>query len=318
MDFTVTLTDEDWDHVKGGWRCPALQIPETKIETLYVAGAAVDPKQYSSNTDLCLVRWGASTHPKQVAAHIHVGKALSTSELTSRWKKAAIILPILGALGAAWISARLAVTQPVSSTKQVNDGSGLQEVFESSNDFLGGASKFQFVPLLESSKREAWFVGTTFYISVDQFYGPLLKKLSEGVNLYFLILNPDGKGTANTARMLGVGGTEIADQCTAGIRILIRMSDDARKANYPGAVYVKLVDDELTSRLYLFDPKTDGGTSFFVMQVAGTNSQTLPGFVFSNSTAKFNSRYFDAVLKSWNSADAISLETWRAAHPGFK
>jgi|SRR6516164_2531097 hypothetical protein len=41
MDFTITLSKDDWDAVKGGWRCPALQIPGTRVQSIYVDGAAV-------------------------------------------------------------------------------------------------------------------------------------------------------------------------------------------------------------------------------------------------------------------------------------
>jgi hypothetical protein len=318
MDFTVTLSNDDWDPIKGGWRCPALQIPETEIKNVYVDGSAVDPKLYAVNSALCIIRWSPSTHPKQASAHVHVRKALSTGELTSRWKKAAIILPIIGTLGAAFIATRLSAPAPGTIPKQGLDNIGTIKLYEASNDFLATGSKYQFAPLLKSTKREAWFIGTTFYISIDQFYSLLLSKLADGVDLNFLILNPDSQGEAFTARMLGVSEQELAFQCYAGIRILFRMSAEAHKANYPGTINVKLVNDEITTRLYFFDPKTDGGFTFFVPQVSGTNSQTLPGFVLANAAAKFHAQYFSAALVSWNGPGAQTLESWKAAHPDFK
>ena len=71
------------------------------------------------------------------------------------------------------------------------------KVFERSNDFLATGDSYQFPSLLKAAKREAWFVGTTFYITTDQYHDQLLAKLSEGVDLNFLVLSPNGQLTDN-------------------------------------------------------------------------------------------------------------------------
>ena len=105
MDFTITLSNDDWDRSKGGWRCPALQIPGVQVKNVYVDGTALDEKLYDVNTSLLLIRWSQPTHPRQAAVHLQVDKALSTEELTLRWKKLAIVLPVVGSIAAGLITA---------------------------------------------------------------------------------------------------------------------------------------------------------------------------------------------------------------------
>jgi hypothetical protein len=197
MDFTITLSKDDWDAVKGGWRCPALQIPGTRVQSIYVDGAAVDPKYYEVNNALCLIRWSSDARPKQASVHIHAEKALSTEELTLKWRKLAIVLPVAGSLATALITAIVAPLFKASSGVEVKSKTPFLKVFERSNDFLATGDSYQFPSLLKAAKREAWFVGTTFYITTDQYHDQLLAKLSEGVDLNFLVLSPNGQLTDN-------------------------------------------------------------------------------------------------------------------------
>lgn len=93
------------------------------------------------------------------------------------------------------------------------------------------------------------------------------------------------------------------------------MTDEARKANYPGTVRTKLVAEEFQLRVYFFDPKSNEGLTYYIPQINGTNSQFLPGFLADNAAAKYPSIYFNGILKLWNSPNAQTLESWEAAHP---
>jgi hypothetical protein len=73
-----------------------MHIPGAEVKEVYVNGVAVDKKLYEAKTHLALVRWAGEARPKS-AVHIHAGKALSTQELTLRWKQLAIVLPVAGA-----------------------------------------------------------------------------------------------------------------------------------------------------------------------------------------------------------------------------
>jgi hypothetical protein len=80
---------------------------------------------------------------------------------------------------------------------------------------------------------------------------------------------------------------------------------------------VKIVDEAIQTRLYIFDPKSDQGYVYYVPQLNGTNSQTLPGFLVENAIAPDHSTYFAAILKMWNDPGAKTLEVWKSTHPDF-
>lgn len=101
--FTVTVTDEDWDARVGGWRCPALKIPGARVDSLYVSTALVDSSQYEVKYDLDIIRWARTEHPPQATLHLKLTEELSTEELTLRWKKLAIILPLITSVVVAFI-----------------------------------------------------------------------------------------------------------------------------------------------------------------------------------------------------------------------
>jgi len=236
-----------------------------------------------------------------------------------KWRKLAIILPVAGSLAAALITA---VVAPLFKAPSVGvEGKSktpFLKIFERSNDFLATGDSHQFPSLLKAAKREAWFVGTTFYITTDQYHDQLLSKLSEGVDLNFLILSPDGAALGKVAHLLGVQEKELLDNCMSGIRTLSRLSGEARNARLPGTLRVKIIDEPFQTRLYLFDPRARDGFSYYIPQLNGTNSQTLPGFLSANSSAEYLSTYFTGILKMWNDPEAKALEDWKSAHPGFE
>ena len=96
VNFRVTATKQDWDAVLGGWRCPVLKIPGATIEKAYAERSEVDSALYQVRQGDEIVRWAATGDPpKTIVFSIKLLKELSTQELTSKWKKLAIILPFL-------------------------------------------------------------------------------------------------------------------------------------------------------------------------------------------------------------------------------
>lgn len=309
------MAPEDWDGVKGGWRCPALEIPGVEVRGMYVEGRVVDPASYSVLRELHIVRWSLGNPPRLAALHLEAAKPLSTQELTSRWKKLAIVLPVVGSLTSVILTAawKTYFDAPVPASERSNDG-GLS-VYLRSNDFLASGGPLRFDSLLGNTKREAWFLGTTFYISIDTHRELIRKKLSEGVDVNFIIFDPYGKRASEVARMLDIGPNELMDQCLLGIRTMIKLADEPRGTRVPGELRIKLIDDVIHSRLYLFDPKAPDGVTYFIPQINQSNSQMLPGFAARNSQSTFTSAYFEGVLRTWNSNTSIALQEWRALHP---
>ena len=102
--FTTRLTVEDWDEAMHGWRCQVLNVPGAIVEAVYVEGSRVDSARYEVLTQHTFIRWIASDQPQRVAASIKLTETLSLGKETERWKRLAIILPVVATIVAAAIS----------------------------------------------------------------------------------------------------------------------------------------------------------------------------------------------------------------------
>jgi hypothetical protein len=102
--FTVTVTEEDWDVRLGGWRCPALKIPGAKVESVYAFSDRVDSSRYEVKYELDIIRWVHPERPPQATLQIKLTEELSTEEITLKWKKLAIILPLVTSILVALIA----------------------------------------------------------------------------------------------------------------------------------------------------------------------------------------------------------------------
>lgn len=103
--FIITLTNQEWDETLGGWRCSAIRIPGAKIESIYADRRRIDPALYEVLINHQMIRWSQTEKPEKVAVSIILTKELSTYELTGKWKKLAIILPILAMLLSTMVTA---------------------------------------------------------------------------------------------------------------------------------------------------------------------------------------------------------------------
>jgi hypothetical protein len=105
ISFSVTLTARDWDPNLGGWRCPALRIPGSVIDALFDKGSRVDSSWYEPLPEHGMVRWVRDDdHPHEPTILLKLTQELSTRELTTRWKKLAIVLPVIATVLAAVVS----------------------------------------------------------------------------------------------------------------------------------------------------------------------------------------------------------------------
>lgn len=93
--FPVKVDKQDLDKELGGWRCPVLKIPGAKVEDVLVLGNSVSSSCYTVNHELGIVRWVHPEPPERATIVIKLTEELSTKELTLRWKKLAIIIPII-------------------------------------------------------------------------------------------------------------------------------------------------------------------------------------------------------------------------------
>ena len=189
-----------------------------------------------------------------------------------------------------------------------------------SNDFLAAGDERRLPALLERSTEAVWFIGTTFYITIGQYRALVLRKLAQGLPIHFLILRPDGAAMSTMAQLLGVTAEELRLDCLSGIRVLQRTLADAERQGQGHLLRVRLLDQPFQTRLYVFDPDSAEGATFFVPQFGGTNSQTVPGFLVQHRQSAWLASYFASILVAWNSAQAVSLNDWEparsAAEPG--
>ena len=102
--FTTRLTEADWDETFGGWRCPPLAVPGAVVEAIYVEGTRIDTKRYEVLPQFAIIRWSSSDRPPRALATIELTEKLTLGTDTDRWKKLAIIFPVIATILAAVIS----------------------------------------------------------------------------------------------------------------------------------------------------------------------------------------------------------------------
>lgn len=111
--FTVSLTPNDWDSTRTGWRSPVLKIPGAQVDTLYVQGhGQVDKSWYTVDADQEIVRWARADVPQAAALAVKL-----TQDLAPKfWRNLAIVVPIITAL--------ISAAGAYAVKKQGPDGSG--------------------------------------------------------------------------------------------------------------------------------------------------------------------------------------------------
>jgi hypothetical protein len=231
---------------------------------------------------------------------------------------AIIIMLILVVSVFAWFRPDALMGTPIPSAEDRGAQEGtapIVKIFERSNDFLATGDKHQFPSLLKQARQEVWFVGTTFFISLDQYHDLLLSRLADGINLNFLVLDPTAESVTKVAALMAVTPKEVFHDCMSGVRILSRTMEEAKKQNASGELRLKIVGEPIQTRLYMFDPRASEGYFYYVPQLNGSNPQTLPGFLATNSKASYREPYFKGVLKLWNDPSAKTLSEWQSLHP---
>jgi hypothetical protein len=102
--FSMRLTNADWDDTLHGWRCPPLAIPGAIVEALYIEGNRADTARYEVLKEQTIVRWAPTEQPQRVAATIRLTEDLALGTETDRWKRLAIVLPVVATILSAAIS----------------------------------------------------------------------------------------------------------------------------------------------------------------------------------------------------------------------
>jgi hypothetical protein len=212
----------------------------------------------------------------------------------------------------------LANFHPFSSAESNHTATGeigLKTFFKLSNDFLGTSSKINFSTLITSSQREIWFYGSTFYISVDQYKDQLLKKAEDGVNLNFVILDPEARDFKSIAQMHNTTPDELRQSCILGLQTLVWLRAQLQLRGKSQKLRILISQNPFSGRAYFFDPTADEGFTYLVPHVSNASTQVLPGLLFSNRKAAFHRSYFEAVVRLTESESVVPLDTWLQLHP---
>ncbi len=160
-------------------------------------------------------------------------------------------------------------------------------------------------------------MGTSFYISADTYRDHIKRRLQDGVDIHFLVLDPESGNLERVAAMLNTSSKELADQCRSGIRTFAAIQKEVESAKYSGRLEIRMANEELYSRIHFFDPGADDGITYYVPQVNRLNSELLPGFLVKNGVAKFHSIYFSGIRRLWDDPSTKSFDAWKALHPTF-
>lgn len=107
IDFTIKLGAEDWDATVNGWRCPALKIPGATVAALFTQDGRADKAFYEVQAGITTIRWVRDARPPtQVTVALALTEELSTEDLTARWRKLSIVLPVLATIATSLIAAQ--------------------------------------------------------------------------------------------------------------------------------------------------------------------------------------------------------------------
>ena len=197
-----------------------------------------------------------------------------------------------------------------------NDNVGLIAVFRRSNDFLS-SDDGRIKSYIENTKKEIWFFGTSFYISIPAFREDILKKLDECVDINFISLNPDTVDLAFVARTMGYDEKRLQYIVNENIGALIDLQEKRLMKKFCSRLSIRLTVRQFTSRIYMFDPKEKTGITYLIPQIYGKDSTALPGFLLSNDASNFHQEYFDGIRSLATDSSSISLEDWLKNHPEF-
>jgi hypothetical protein len=133
--FTVNIDKSDWRDQLSGWQCSPLAIPGAEVVSLYTQEARIDKAWYEIPEGLNTIRWVHGTPaPERATVAIKLNEELSTQELTAKWKKLAIVLPVVATLFVGIVAA-LVKPRPDPSPSSVNDWT-IKGTVQKSNDFL--------------------------------------------------------------------------------------------------------------------------------------------------------------------------------------
>lgn len=176
---------------------------------------------------------------------------------------------------------------------------GLVLVSKKSNDYLGELGK-----LISQSKEEIIFFGFDFHITVEDKREQLIKKLNEGVNIKFLVINPFSKNIELLASDFDIDLTKLKSDSANGLQGMLalkkRWAEVGPNSPNPGSLEVRFFNTTPRMRAYFFDGATGTGHAYIVPYMNKINSPQSPGYLFSVKKDGISEIYLTGMRKLWN------------------
>lgn len=186
---------------------------------------------------------------------------------------------------------------------------GLISFSKKSNDYLGELSK-----LITESRDEMLFFGTNFRITVEDKREDLLKKLSEGVNIKYLVMNPYSNRLDILASDFDMDIEKLRSEGLDNLQGLVildkRWSEIKNRSQNPGTLEVRFFDASPKMRAYFFDGSSGHGRAYLVPYMNKLNSSQSPGYLFTISKDGIAEIYLAGIRKLWQ--EAIPFEKFLA------
>jgi len=199
------------------------------------------------------------------------------------------------------------VSSPYEEIKQVLIGSSMELTCQRANDFLSYIHMF-----IDEAKKEIWFVGVNFFVTAPQYKPLLIRKLSIGVNIKFLIFDPLSPSLSEVAKGFSNSEEEFYYQCASTVASLQEIDAawrrDQKRNPQSGKLEIRLSVTEPKSRFYFFDPELSTGFTYHVPHVHMQDSPNLPGTLHRNEKREIVSIYADGVKKLWEESE--KYEDW--------
>jgi hypothetical protein len=234
-----------------------------------------------------------------VSAGIYV--VLYRRQINRRIQAHAILMVILAAFAAtAFFIPRL---RGLIITETISRSTGIIAHYAKANDFLPKMGDY-----IAAAQQDVWLTGVSFYVTLPANKDIILKRLSDGINFRFLVLDPAARNLPQIAAEFRQAPDELRSECNVTVQNLISIYKEAKAKQYGGVLEIKLLATAPKARMYVFDKRRDTGVTFFIPHVDEVNSPNLPGFLVKNISTGIAIPYFEAVDRLWT--HGVPLENW--------
>jgi hypothetical protein len=191
---------------------------------------------------------------------------------------------------------------------------GLIRYYKVSNAFLS-----DMPAEIEHVTFDLLFFGTNFHISTGDARAQLLKKLSTGVRVRYLIFDVYSPFCDRVAKDFDQSPIQFRTECLSGLQSLVALRTAwqavSSKSPHPGDLEIRFYNITPRARIYFFDPGRPEGRSYFVPYVNNINSPELPGFLLQNVDTGVYGDYLSGIEKLWQQSKTPDFDTYLANHP---